>query len=79
VVQIYARLPDADAPERLIGFTRVAVQAGQDGAFTVRVPMRRLATRDPVAHAWRSPAGRHRISVARHAGDPSAVAIEIER
>lgn len=77
VVQIYAQLPDADAPHRLIGFTRVAVAAGQDGAFTIRVPVDRLATRDPVAHGWRSPAGRHRISIARHAGDPNAVGIDV--
>lgn len=77
VVQIYAQLPDADAPARLIGFTRVTVPAGQEGAFTIRVPNDRLATRDPLAHAWRPPTGRHRITIARHAGDPNAVTIDV--
>jgi beta-glucosidase len=74
VVQVYAGLPDADAPDRLVGFARIEVPAGGEAAFRVVVPLDRLATRDPHAHAWRAPAGRHELRVARHAGDPAAVA-----
>jgi beta-glucosidase len=78
IVQIYAQLPSPEMPDRLIDFTRIEVQAGHDRAFVLRIPVDRLATRDPEAHAWQSPAGRHRITVARHAGDPDGVAIEID-
>jgi beta-glucosidase len=78
VVQVYAQLPDREAPDRLVGFTRVAVPAGQHARFGVRIPADRLATRDPDAHAWRPPTGRHLITVARHAGDPAGVTVEID-
>jgi beta-glucosidase len=78
VVQVYARLPGDDVPERLVGFTRVEVAAGTAAPFEVRVPLERLETRDPEAHCWRPPAGRHRIAVARHAEDPDAVSCEID-
>ncbi len=78
VVQIYAQLPEADAPSRLVGFTRVEVAAGQHAAFEVRVPVDRLATRDTVAHAWRPASGRHRITVARHANDADATTVALD-
>jgi beta-glucosidase len=78
VVQVYADLPDREAPARLVGFTRVEVPAGDAVTFEVRVPVHRLATRDPLAHAWVPPGGRHRITVARNACDPEAVAVEVE-
>ncbi|MFP3899246.1 MAG: beta-glucosidase [Acidimicrobiia bacterium] len=78
VVQVYAELPDADAPARLVGFARVEVPAGAATPFAVRVPFDRLATRDPDRHDWRPPAGRHRISVGHHAGDPSAAVAPVD-
>jgi beta-glucosidase len=78
VVQVYAVLPDDDAPERLVGFARVEVAAGSTVAFEVSVPLERLETRDPGAHCWRPPLGRHRITVARHAEDPEAVNVEVD-
>ena len=78
VVQVYAELPDADAPDRLVGFTRVDVAAGGSAAFEVVVPVERLATRDAAAKAWRSATGRHAISVGRFAGDPASVRTDID-
>ena len=78
VVQVYAALPDTDAPDRLVGFARVEVAAGVDASFTVRIPLDRLATRDPTAHTWRRPEGAHTFSVARHAADPDAVTRRID-
>ncbi len=77
VVQVYAELPDPEAPARLVGFIRVNVPAHDQAGFEVRVPVERLATRDPDARSWRPAAGRHRIVVARFAGDPDAVRLEI--
>ncbi len=78
VVQVYAELPDADAPDRLVGFTRVDVAPGGSAAFEVVVPVERLATRDAAAKAWRSATGRHAISVGRFAGDPASVRTDID-
>jgi hypothetical protein len=77
-VQVYAELPDPDAPPRLVGFTRVEVSAGDVARFEVVVPNARLATRDPEEHRWRDPAGQHRFVVARFAGDPDGTAVTIE-
>ncbi len=78
VVQVYAELPDPEAPPRLVGFTRVEVPAGGSADVVVAIPADRLATRDPAEHAWKPPEGRHRILVARHAGDPDATVIELD-
>jgi beta-glucosidase len=69
VVQVYAELPLDDRPDRLVGFARVEVAAGGAGAFTVTVPLDRLATRDHERHSWRPPRGPHTFTVGRHAAD----------
>jgi beta-glucosidase len=77
VVQVYAELPGVDTPPRLVGFTRVDVPAGEAAAFDLRVPVARLATRDPRRREWRAAAGTHRFAVGRFAGDPDAVIAEV--
>jgi beta-glucosidase len=77
VVQVYAELLDDDAPPRLVGFTRVAVPAEGKAGFAIDVPIARLATRDPVVHAWRPAAGKHGFTVGRYAGEPEAARISI--
>ena len=78
VVQVYADLPDAHAPARLIGFARVEVAAGGRSPFEIVVPIERLATRDGSTKTWQPPAGPHAITTARFAGDPAAMAAHIE-
>jgi beta-glucosidase len=77
VVQVYASLPDPAAPPRLVGFARVEVPAGESAQFTIEVPLDRLATRDAGRHAWSSPAGTHRFTVARHAGDLAGSSVDL--
>jgi beta-glucosidase len=77
VVQVYADLPDDEAPDRLVGFARIEVEAGETVPFSIRIPFDRLATRDAVAHAWCPPSGRHTFTVARYATDPDAVRAEV--
>jgi beta-glucosidase len=72
VVQVYAELPDPDAPRRLVGFARVNVPARDATAFSLRVPLARLQTRDTATHSWRPTGGEHVITVARHALDPQS-------
>jgi beta-glucosidase len=78
VVQIYAELPDTDAPPRLVGFTRVEVRTHQAATFEVTVPVDRLATRDGQRRAWHRAGGRHRFVVARFAGDPDATTVAVD-
>ncbi len=77
VVQIYAELPDRDAPARLVGFARVEVAAHSAATVAVTVPVDRLATRDAEQHAWRPAVGVHRFAVARFAGDPDALTVNV--
>jgi beta-glucosidase len=78
VLQVYAELPDAEAPPRLVGFTRVQVPAHDTTAFEIAVPVDRLATRDSDRRTRQPATGRHRIAVARYAGDPDAAIVDIE-
>ncbi len=71
-------LPSSEHPPRLIGFTRVQIPAGDEAEFRIEAPVDRLAVRDPDAHAWRPAVGRHRITVARCAGDDAAAATDLE-
>lgn len=70
VVQVYASLPDPDAPPRLVGFVRVDLPAGASTPVRIVVPLARLATRDAERRAWDAPTGEHTIRVGRHVGDP---------
>jgi beta-glucosidase len=78
VVQVYAELPDPDAPQRLLGFQRLEVAAGAVTPFSIAIPVSRLATRNPTAKSWRAPRGRHRLRVARNAVDRAASAVDLE-
>ena len=78
VVQVYVHLPDPDVPARLVGFARVDTPAAGAAHFDARIPLDRLATRDPEAHAWRAVAGRHQLVVARSAVDPNAISCDID-
>ena len=78
VVQVYATLSDADAPQRLVGFARIEVAAGATEAFEIVIRADRLATRDAQQHRWLPPTGRHRLTVARYATDPQAITTAID-
>jgi beta-glucosidase len=78
VVQVYAVLPDPEAPPRLAGFARVEVASGDRRAFEILVPTDRLATRDTAARGWRSPTGIHRIVVGTFAGDLDATEVDVD-
>ncbi len=77
VVQVYAELPERDAPGRLVGFVRIDVAAGGADRFEIVVPLARLATRDPIAKVWQPPMGAHRIIIGRFAGDPEAATFDL--
>jgi len=78
VVQVYAELSRPDSPPRLVGFMRVLVPAGGSTAFEIVLPFDRLATRNPQRRSWQPAAGVHRFTVARHAGDHSAHAFQVD-
>ena len=78
VVQLYAELPDPHAPQRLVGFARAEVPAGGDVPVEIVVPRSVLASRDPEARGWRPAIGRHRLRVARFAGDPGAIVLDAD-
>jgi len=82
VVQLYAQLPDPDAPARLVGFARCVVAAGAQTAFELVVPRAQLATRQPASETsggtWLPPKGRHTLIVGRFAGDPEACTMGVD-
>jgi beta-glucosidase len=78
VVQVYAELPDPDAPPRLVGFARVEVGAGSEAPFRIPVRAEALALRDADRRSWRPVRGHHVLRVGRFAGDPAAAVVEID-
>lgn len=78
VVQVYADLPDADAPGRLLGFARVEVAAGAATSFVITAPLDRLARRNSAARSWTPATGTHVVRVGRSAADPAAVRFPLE-
>lgn len=78
VVQVYAALPDPDAPDRLVGFRRVEVPPAATVEVEVDIPLSRLARRDPVERRWVPPRDPHRLTVARHAEDPAARSFDVD-
>lgn len=78
VVQVYAELPDLDAPRRLVGFARIEVAAGATEPFVIRVTRDDLATRDPELHAWVPAAGTHVLEVGRYVGDADAYHLMVD-
>jgi beta-glucosidase len=69
VLQVYAELPDADRPRRLVGFARVEVAAGGVTAFEIAVALERLATRESSSRTWKPPSGVHTLFVGHWAGN----------
>jgi beta-glucosidase len=78
VVQVYAELPDPEAPARLVGFTRTLVAAGERTPFEIVVPRAQLATRQPTPGKWHAPTGRHTLTVARFSGDSEATSFVVD-
>ena len=70
VLQVYARRLDPSRPERLIGFRRVEIGAGETAEVDLDLPATALAERDTVGHAMVVRPGTYEVRVARHAGDP---------
>jgi beta-glucosidase len=74
VVQVYAGW--GDRPDRLVGFARVELAAGEERSIAVSVPRAVLAHRTPDG-GWELPAGPVRVMVGRHATDPDAHRFEV--
>ncbi len=77
VVQVYGRRRDPSRPERLIGFQRVEIEAGEAVFVTLDLPTSTLAERDTDHHAMVVRPGSYGLRVARHASDPG-VAMVVE-
>jgi beta-glucosidase len=79
VVQVYAEPPGrmVERPARtLVGFARVALEAGGEQRLELRIPLRRLAWFDPARDGFCLEAGLHRLRLARHAED-DGIALEL--
>lgn len=72
VGQVYVA-PEAggwEAPKRLGGFRKVALEPGEESVVMVTVDPRLLAVWDEGRHGWRIAAGRYRVTLAASAADP---------
>ncbi len=75
VLQVYGRRLDPSRPERLIGFDRVEIDAGETIEVALDLPVAALAERDTVRHAMVVRPGTYEVRVARHATDPGVTAL----
>lgn len=71
VPQVYVSLPDhaGEAPRRLAGFEKVALQPGQSRTVSVTIDPRLLATFDVPGHRWKIAAGSYPIQVGHSSRD----------
>ena len=76
VVQAYGGRPGDR--RRLVAFARVDVAAGAESPVELRVPLERLAARDPAGHGWRVEPGRYELRVARSATDQGSGTLTVE-
>lgn len=74
VIQVFASVPGSAyerAPQRLVGFARVSLDAGETG--TVLVPLRLSALRVRAGHVWITEDRPVTLEVGQHAHDDAAV------
>ncbi|MCW2318671.1 beta-glucosidase [Rhodoblastus acidophilus] len=72
VAQVYLVGGPIDARQRLIGWSRIALEPGQSQEVTVKADPRLLADWDDAAHGWRIAGGQYDIAVGS-----SAAALEL--
>lgn len=78
VVQVYADDGTADRPDRLIGFARVEIAAGDTATVIVDCPVDRLARRVEGERTWRPASGSVTLTVGLHAGDERGSRIVVD-
>ncbi len=76
LVQVYGGHESWDSTQRparrLLGFARIDIDSGARVDIVVRVPLARLARRDPKRRRWVVDPGTYLLDVGRHAADPTA-------
>jgi len=82
VVQVYGGHRHWDASDRparrLLGFARIEIDAGARADVVIRVPLARVAVRDPELRRWVVEPGTYLIDVGRHAADRAAPRFSVE-
>ncbi|WP_367846700.1 beta-glucosidase [Rhodoferax sp. WC2427] len=75
VAQVYAALPSAvgEPPQRLVGWQKVSLAAGESKTVSVAVKAERLAIWDTTAHQWRLPGGSFGFTVGGSSRDAQAL------
>ncbi len=75
VAQVYATLPPGlgEPPQRLVGWTKVALRPGQSQQVNVVIPARRLATWNVTTHSWQVHGGSYGIRAASSSRDTNAL------
>jgi beta-glucosidase len=66
-----------EAPKRLAGWDKVALQPGESRTVSVQVDPRLLAMYDSKSKTWRIAAGKVRFSLAQHAGDAAGASVVV--
>ena len=67
-----------EAPKRLAGWDKVALQAGESRSVSLQVDPRLLAMFDGKSKTWRIAGGKVKFSLAQHAGDASAASVIVQ-
>ena len=71
IAQVYAALPEAagEPPKRLVGWSRVHLEAGESKSVTVRIPAKYLSIFDDNENAWKLIPGSYRFLVGSSSQD----------
>jgi beta-glucosidase len=75
IAQVYAGLPSGlgEPPKRLVGWQKVALQAGQSQQVSVSVAPKLLSTWDAANHVWKLNNGAYQLIAGASSRDPNAL------
>ncbi|WP_408600860.1 beta-glucosidase family protein [Paraburkholderia heleia] len=79
VAQVYATLPPGlgEPPQRLVGWTKVALRPAQSQQVNIVIPARRLAIWNVTTHSWQVHGGSYEIRAASSSRDTNALSARV--
>ncbi|KXU85183.1 glycosyl hydrolase [Paraburkholderia monticola] len=79
IAEVYAALPSGlgEPPKRLVGWQKVALQAGQSQQVSVSVAPKLLSTWDATNHVWKLNGGVYQMIAGASSRDPNALTASV--
>ncbi|MBB5470461.1 hypothetical protein HDG32_006611 [Paraburkholderia sp. CI2] len=79
IAEVYAALPSGlgEPPKRLVGWQKVALQAGESQQVSVSIAPKLLSTWDATNHVWKLNGGVYQMIAGASSRDPNALTASV--